>query len=351
MNRNLMYKALAWVFMSPDPAAGGGGGGGGGGPAAPTPAEARAYLSERWHDPASLIEMKEPDVMALHGRVRPIWDKVESTAAERSQAKWRENIAGEDKTHLETLNRFASPKALYDSYHALRTKVSNGELKSITPFPATGTPEEQAAWRGSNGIPVDGKYEIKLPAGMELAEADRANVEGFSKYAHEHNMPAGVVNDVVGWWAGARAQAQTQAAEQFKQQELDTAAQLGKEWGADYKPNMNRIEGMLAQTLPNDEAGKAMQDKIMRTVKTDPLFARHYAQLALELNPAGALVGGDRGATEGSIVDELKKIDLTMRGNRKAYDADPAMQERYRTLLTGYNKVTGKDWNAAGQQS
>lgn len=348
MNRTLMYRALGWVFMSPEPAPAAG-------PAAPaappatTPADARAYLSERWHDPASLVEMKEPDLMALHGRVRPIWDKVETTAAERAQAKWRESIAGDDKEHLKTLERFASPKALYDSYHQLRTRVSNGELKAITPFPAQGTPEEQAAWRTSNGIPVDGKYEVKLPAGAELGEADKPYVEGFTKFAHEKNLPAGVVNDVLGWWAGSRSQAQTQAQEQFKQQELDTAAQLGKEWGADYKPNMNRIEGMLAQTLPNDEGGKAMQEQILRTVKTNPLFARHYAALALELNPAGALVGGDRGATEGSITDELRKIDTTMRTNRKAYDADPAMQERYRTLLTGYNKVVGKDWNPAGQ--
>lgn len=352
MIQRLMYRLIHTVFMAPADAGGGGGGGpaggapAGGGPAAPNPQEARTYLSERWHDPASLTTMPDADLMALHSRVRPVWDKVEQTAAEKAQANWRQAIAGDNKDHLKTLERFASPKNLYDSYDSLRTRVSNGELKAVTPFPAQASPEEQNAWRAANGVPPDPKgYEIKLPAGVEIHEADKPHVEGFTKFAHENHLPGNTVNQVLGWWAQSRAQSQQAATENFKQQELETAATLGREWGADYKPHMNRIEGLLTQTLPNDEEGKALQTQILSTIKTNPAFARHYAQLALEMNPAGALVGGDHGATEGSVTDELKKIDQMMRTNRRGYDNDAKAQERYRTLLDGYQRLTGKAWN------
>lgn len=348
MNRTMLYGLIHRIFMAP--AAAGDQGGAGGGGEQLTPELARGYLSERVEDPTTLTGMKDPDVITMYTKSKPVYDKIEGAAAERASAKWRESIAGDDKAHLETLNRFASPKALYDSYHSLRTKLSTGELKAVTPYPDKGTPEEQGAWRQANQIPEKPEaYEIKLPTNLKLTETDQPAVEGFKKFAHENHLPAGTVNSVVSWFAQTRtanAEAAAQQQEELKQQ---TAAALGKEWGADYNPNMNRIKGLLQQTLPGDEAGQALSARILAAVETDPMFARHYAAMALELNPAGALVSGDRGATEGTIIDELKKIDTMMGTNRSAYDKDEKAQSRYRELLTGYEKLTGKQWNPRAQ--
>lgn len=341
MRQRLIHGYIHRIFMAPegDPAIGGG-------EIQITPDIARTYLSDRVADPESLKTMAEPELVGMYTKSKPVYDKIEARAAEGATAKWREAIAGDDKAHLETLNRFASPKAMYDSYTALRTKVSNGELKAVTPFPDKGTPEEQTAWRQNAGVPDKPEaYEIKLPAGLELGEADKAPMDGFKKYAFENNLPASTVNSVVNWWAGARKEATEGAAARFEESKQQTAAILGKEWGADYNPNMNRIKGLLQQTLPSDEAGQKLNVSIMRAIETDPMFARHYAALALELNPAGALISGDRGATEGSITDELKKIDAMMVTNRAAYNKDDKAQARYRELLQGYEKLTGKGWN------
>src|SRR3990172_7441397 len=58
--------------------------------------------------------------------------------------KWREQLAGDNPDDLKTLERFASPKVVWDGYKEFRTKLSKGELKAVTPFPEKGTPEQQA---------------------------------------------------------------------------------------------------------------------------------------------------------------------------------------------------------------
>ena len=257
--------------------------------------------------------------------------------------KWRENIAGDNADALKTLERFASPKALYDSYSELRGRMAKGELKNATAYPEKGTAEQQAAWRAENGIPAEpGKYEIKLAAGVEIDDADKPMIEGFQKLAFEKNMPVGAVNDVVNWYFATQQQRLEQANERFEAAKTETAATLGEEWGPEYKANMNKIQGVIDATVPAEQ--KDLKALINRAIQTNAHFARHYAAIALQLNPAGTLVPGDRGANEGSVSDAIKKIETVMQTKRAEYDKDDGMQKRYRELLGAYEKMTGKEW-------
>lgn len=257
--------------------------------------------------------------------------------------KWRETIAGDNPDALKTLERFASPKALYDSYSELRAKVSKGELKATTAFPEKGTPEQQAAWRKEAGIPeAPDKYEIKLPTGVEITDADKPMIEGFTKFAHGKNLPPTAVNDVVNWYFANQIQQEEKALERFETAKSETTATLAQEWGGEFKANLNKIQGVIDSTIPADQ--KELKEAINRAIATNPSFARHYATIALQLNPAGTLVPGDRGANEASIADEIKKIDVVMRTKRREYDRDEKMQSRYRDLLTAYERMTGKNW-------
>lgn len=258
-------------------------------------------------------------------------------------AKWREAIAGDNPDALKTLERFASPKALFDSYAELRGRMAKGELKNAAAFPAKGTAEQQAAWRAENGIPPEpGKYDITLPEGVKIAAADKPLIDGFTKFAFEKNLPAAVANDVVNWYFASQVAQQEAAQEQFESQRTETAATLGEEWGPEYKANLNKIQGVIDATVPAEQ--KDLKALINRAIQTNAHFARHYAAIALQLNPAGTLVPGDRGANEGSITDGIKEIEKTMRTKRAEYDKDPAMQKRYRDLLGAYEKVAGKEW-------
>lgn len=281
-------------------------------------------------DPAALASLKD------------IEDPKVLLASHTNTIKWRENIAGDNPDALKTLERFASPKALYDSYSELRGRVSKGELKAVQAFPDNGTPEQQAQWRTENGVPADGKYEFKLPDGVQIGELDKPVIENFTKMAHAKNLPAGAVNEVVGWYLQDRTARAEAAKTEFENTKRDVAATLGSEWGVEYKPNLNRIQGMIDATIPAEQ--KELKDLINNALATNAHFARHYAAIALQINPAGTLVPGDRGANEASVSDEIKKIEAKMKTDRRAYDKDEALQQRYRDLLDGYGRLTGKNW-------
>lgn len=321
-----------------------GGDQGGGGGGAVQPAAAREFLTQWAPNPDIVTGMKDEEVMAWHGNVSQ-----RLTAAQQEAVKnqdWRAPIVAVKPDAKPTLDRFASPVALFETYDQLRTKLSKGELRAVTEFPAKGTADQQAEWRQQNGVPVDGKYELKLPAELKLTEDDQPLVDRFTKYAHENNIPASEVNKTATWFFGERAARQAEAAEAFEAQKQETAATLGAEWGADYKGIKNRIGGVLDASIPADEDGGKLKESIQKAIDTNPMFARMWAKIALEMNPAGTLVPGDRGANEGTITDEIKKIEERMKKDRAGYNKDEPQRKRYGELLGAYQKTTGKEWNA-----
>lgn len=318
-------------------------GGGGGGPQTVEPAAAREFLTS-WAPNADLVKtLPDNDVMAWHGNVTKNLTAAQQKALEGYD--WRAPILAAKPDAKATLERMPSPVALYETYDGLRTKLSKGEMRMVTEFPKTGTDQEKATWREQNGIPPDGKYEVKLPQGLEIREQDQPLLEGFTKYAHENNIPASEVNKTAAWFFGQRAEREQQLAERAKQEELDTASQLGQEWGPEYKPIQNKIAGVLDATLPSDDP--ETRAEIQKAIARNPTFARMMAKIALEMNPSGTMVPGGPGAQEGTIVDELKKIDAMMKTDRGAYNKDEKTQARYRELLGAFQKVTGKEWGQA----
>jgi hypothetical protein len=314
---------------------------GGGGGDQVTAADARAFVGGFVPDPKVLEGMDDAGVMAYHGQVRTALDGHVKTAFEKHD--WRKDVAGDNADALKTLERFQSPKALYESYDQLRGRMAKGELKAVTPFPDKGTPEQQNAWRTENGIPLEaGKYELKLPEGVVVGEEDKPILEGFLKHAHAQNMPPAAVNAAAAWWFQERTGREEAARAGFETKKTETAAALGAEWGAEYKPNLNKIQGVIDSTIPEDQ--KELKTLINNAIATNPHFARHYAAIALQLNPAGTLVPGDRGANEASVTDGIKKIEASMKSNRAAYNKDEGMQKQYRDYLGAYKQLTGKDW-------
>lgn len=334
----ILERAIGRIYRAPEGAEGGTGDGG------VTPADARAFVGGFVPDPKVLEGMDDAGVLAYHGQVRTALDGHVKTAFEKHD--WRKDVAGEDAEAMKTLSRFASPKALYDSYGELRGRMAKGELKAITPYPDKGTPEQQAAWRTENGIPLEpGKYELKLAEGLVIGEEDKPILDGFMKHAHENNMPPAAVNAAANWWFKERTEREEAARAGFDAKKQETAAALGAEWGAEYKPNLNKIQGVIDSTIPAEQG--ELKTLINNAIATNPHFARHYAAIALQLNPAGTLVPGDRGANESSVVDGIKAIETTMKTNRAAYDKDEPMQKKYRDYLGAYKQLTGKEWGSA----
>ena len=308
------------------------------------PAAAREYIAKFHPDPKAVDTLPETDVLQYHERVRGLVDtSVQDAIKARGEfgPDWRKSLAGENGDDLKTLERLQSPKAVWDSYKALRTQVSSGELKKISPYPANGTPEQQDAWRADAGIPgKPEEYKVEPPAGLVLGEEDKPFIDNWLKTAHSKNLSQEAVNAGVAYWAEQRMERQEQQAQQQVELKKQTEDAMRSEWGAEYRPSMSRIEGLLEANLP---PGTELKEVLMNSVATSADFARFMGQVAFQLNPAGTSVPMGQEGQIGSISDWLTKADTMMVKDRRGYDKSEFSRD-YQKDARAYQSQTGKEW-------
>lgn len=257
---------------------------------------------------------------------------------------WRQRLAGEDEKMLKRLERFPSVADLARSYRELEAKMRSGEAKAS--LPENPTEEQLASWRKENGIPEDPKgYLDALPDGLVVGDHDQGILNDFLEAAHSQNADPKMVGDFVGWYFDQQEQHLAGLAEEDRAYQAETIETLRAEWGADYKDNIRRYESML-ESMPAELAGEDGRNlKSARladgTVLGDnPHFLRWMARMAEEQNPASTLVPAGTANTLGSINEQIAAIEKTMRTDRAAYNKDPAMQQRYRDLLTAQERLS-----------
>lgn len=341
-----------------DQGAGGGGGGGAPGGAASgggqqqqqafaDAASARGFLKDFVNDEGVLKAVPDDKVVGWAGHLK---SKVDGFGNQFPE-KWRDLVAGDNVEHKKTLERFQSPKALYESYAALRQKMSSGELKPVSPFPDKGTPEEQTTWRTINGIPAKPEEYLaafKAPEGVELSDDDKAVLGKLSATAHASHLPPSAFNATASWFLSekqARAEAREDKDAEFRASSEDM---LRAEWGTDYRQNVARIGALL------DTAPKGVKEQLAGARLSDgsrfgdhPEVLRFLADISRQVNPAGVVLPGAGGNLSQSIEDEIGGIEKTMRENRSKYDKDEKMQARLRELYAAREKVQGQGKKAA----
>lgn len=245
-------------------------------------------------------------------------------------ADWREKAAGGDAKVMARLNRYASPKALAEALIAAQNRISQGDLKPILKKDATD--EQIKEYREAHGIPESAdKYDL---TGFKVSDEDKPMIEAYLAKAHATNQtPEQVKAGIEAYFEIGNKiteQRHAQDAELFKTAE-DT---LRSEWGTDFRRNMGLINALL------DGAPAGVKEQVLKgrladgtPVGSHPDTLRWLLQLELERNPVGVVVPGAGANMKQSVDDEIKKIENFMASNRKAYNADEKMQQRYRDLL------------------
>lgn len=252
--------------------------------------------------------------------------------------KWREDMAGTDEKDLQTLQRMAGPKDLWNAYKALRGKMSSGELKA--PLPKDATPEQVAEFRKENGIPEKAEEYLKaLPEGLVFGDKDKAVLDPFLKDMHDMNAPPAVVAKALEAYRGSLEQQQARMQEADVDFQINTEDTLRAEWGAkDYRINMNAIQGFLKANFPEAAQNALMnaRDDKGRPLMSNPEFLRGLIAPARALNPVGTTHGSgpDSLDTIESRITELKKVMGT-----KAWYADDAKQAEYRQLVSSRDRI------------
>lgn len=300
-------------------------GGGGGGDIDPPNDPAPA------NDPPPAKDGKAGDPPAPVKDDAPIW-----------REDWRTQIAGTDETIAKKLARYSSPKDVANALLSVQNRISAGELRSA--LPKNATEDQVKAWRQENGIPeAPDKYELKLADGLVVGDDDKPLIDNLLKSMHNVNAPSVIASEVVNFYYATKEA--EEAARHQKDADAARAASdaLHAEWGAEFRPNMNMVDGLL-DTAP---AGVKDLIKFGRLSDGTPIMAnpdaiRWLNNMAREINPVTTVVPNAGANVSGAIDDEIKKIETTMRTDRKAYNADEKMQARYRDLLNARERANKK---------
>ena len=269
---------------------------------------------------------------------------------------WRELVAG-SADEAKKLERFTSPKALWDSYQEAAKKVRE-KTTVMTPPGKDATPEQVKAWRDANDIPeTPDKYEIKLPDNRTLGDADKPILDAFTPVAHEAGLSQSQVSRLVDWQLRQQEAEVEATLNRDEDHKAEGRAALKEEWGpADFKRNSGAITELMGRATGDIEMGDgsklALADAIMnarlangRKLGNEPQAVRWLASLGLDLVPLDSQM--PPGHSEGSVQTRLDEIRAIRRADIDKYDNNKALQAEERKLLEIEAKSKARNQRAA----
>lgn len=273
--------------------------------------------------------------------------QTQQTATFAWPENWRQQIAGEDKTLLTQLERFTDPSAIFKQNRELQAKLSSGKVKYD--LPENATEEQKAQYRKDNGLPDTAEgYEVKLPDGIVVGEADKPLVAEYQKFAHATNMSPADFNKTLGFYYQLQAQqakAQAEADVAFHDQSVSMLTQdFGGE--AQFKRNTNIIGNLMA-TVPADVADSMLSARTPdgRMLGDNPLFNKWLVEMGRALNPSATLMPNSNNppAAVNSRVKEIEGMMYINGQANPAYWGNEALQKELRDLYTaqGQEKARG----------
>ncbi len=260
---------------------------------------------------------------------------------------WRTKIAGTDEKLSKQLARFGSPKDIFNSWSAAQARISSGELKAALPKDATA--EQIQEWRTQNGIPASpDKYELKLADGLQIAEDDKELVDRILKDMHAVNANHDVASKAIQIYYNEIERAEAERATTDKAIVQATEDAMRAEWGPEYRPNINAIEGLM------DMIPDGMKDlfKYGRLSDGSPIMGnaatvRWLHNMARDINPVTTLIPNSGANVMTAISAELDQINAWMNAPKGTPESDKywkseKTQERYRQLLDGQARAQAK---------
>jgi hypothetical protein len=314
-------------------------GGAGGGAAADAGAKAAADATAKAASDKAAVDAKAAADKAAAGAAAGGGDAKSPWAD-----NWRDGISTDEKERKQ-LERYASPKEIWNKARALEQRLSSGELKSALKKDAT--PEETKAWRAENGLPEKAEgYNVVFADGSKPSDEDLPILKTFLESAHKANYTQAQVTEALEWHYAN--QERITAARKQADAELIPKVQdaLRAEWQGDYRARMSMFHALL------DRAPSGLKDKLMngRLADGTPIGSsveaiKWITDLEMSINPAATVVPGAGTNQAQAIDDEIAKLTKMM-GDRsseywKGQNAEKN-QARYRDLIRAQEKMAQK---------
>lgn len=235
---------------------------------------------------------------------------------------WRKDIVGhlglteqaEIDKELKILERMASPADVYKKAREAERKLSSGQVKKA--LPANATPEQIAEWRKDNGIPEKpDAYVIPEVKGHEWSDDDKAIAGQLFGALHEANVPQSAADAVLKWYPSFVAKQTEQIMAVNKQARDATEDALRKEFGNDYRPNVQLLGRLFQDKTAMPEAVAraftSARHPDGRILLNDPEVASFLVSLARQQYGDGAILTGEQESVLSSREEELIKIRNT----------------------------------------
>lgn len=253
---------------------------------------------------------------------------------------WRQSYSKDPKV-LKRLERYASPKSALDALFAAQNKISSGGLKAALAPDAT--PEEKTAWRADNGIPESSAdYDLTLPNGRVIGEADKAMVDEFLNSAHESNMHPDQVKNALGWYFDKQEAAVAAQEARDTESRMKSEEALRQEFGQDFKRNVLMAKQLL-DSAPEGVGEQLMSGRLAdgTPVGNSPEVIRWLVSLSREINPVASLMPGSGTNAMQAIESEVAALRSKMGDSKSDYWKGPTAaknQARYRDLTSALQK-------------
>jgi hypothetical protein len=267
-------------------------------------------------------------------------------------SSWRNEIAGDNKDFLGQLERYTDPSAFGKAHQELQRKLSSGELKPApSPFPAQGTPEEQKAWRESQGVPLaPTEYKITPPEGVVFGETDKPGLDRLTQFAHKQGWSNERLNETLLAYQNELEAVNAEREQMDGEFQRNALTSLKSEWKADYQGNMNAMQAAL------DLGGPELRNLFLdartadgRRFGDNPAIVKWVAMMGRELNPESVNLSSSPGAisSDSKRLDELNKL---IKDRRSEYYRGPTaqkLQSEYKELLVRQDIRAARKGNAA----
>lgn len=272
---------------------------------------------------------------------------------------WRDQVAkhvaaGDDKTYkkeLARLGRIADPSGLYGMYRELEGKFTSGNLAKIPGKDAT--EDEVKAFRKAQGVPekADDYFEnLELDNGAKLGDMDMPVAKEFAAKMHEIGAPPAIMKQAFNWYLERQESEAAQVDQADDTHRKDAEVALKEEFGASFERKTNAIPSLFAQapggldvSNPNALISRFLGGRTTdgRLIGNDPDMVKFLSSLALDVNPAQAVMEDGMGSAK-TVDDEIKEIEQSRRDNKAAYFKDENLQARYRQLLDARSRIQAK---------
>lgn len=171
---------------------------------------------------------------------------------------WKQKISGDDVKLTKILEKYKSPRDLANGYIELQKKLST--TRPIPQLQKDATPEQIKEYREASGIPESWeKYDTNLENGIVIGESDKPIINKHLQKFHEMNLQPEVVKKVLQSHFEISNALESERLKLAEHQQEEVAKELQKEWGVQYKDNINLIANHLTKSIGAEELTKLNQ--------------------------------------------------------------------------------------------